>query len=481
MKIRLFILGIVAGGIFLGSCNDDMGLVGPSIQPKEDTPVLRADTFMLKASTVLLDSIYVKTASGLLGEIYDPLFGDLKADFICQFYAEDGFKFRQEPINGKIDSIQLRILYYNRDWIGDSLASMQATVYPVVKPLERNYYTNIDPAQYVDFNNSLASKTYSPRDLTVSDSLWNATTTSNGYITYSHPACIEIKLPVAFGQKFYDESINHPGYFANQDAFNKFLPGLYITNTFGSGNILSVNGAQVVIYYNYYVERPSTGAIDSAVIAYEMFPVTKEVIQMNRMQNAGLDKLLLPDDKYTYIKSPAGVATRLTIPIKEIKEKVEDRRINTFYFELKAMPQEDWKYALSAPGYVLLIPEDSVKTFFEKGKIEDNITTYLGTYNSASLLYFFTPITSTSTVATTVTTKTNLANLIKYQLLYAPDEDLNMLLIPVDRTVTTTSSSNGQVYVYTESINNYLKPASLTVRKDSLAMQVQVITSLYDE
>jgi hypothetical protein len=481
MKIRLFILGIVAGSIFLGSCNDDMGLVGPSIQPEEDTPVLRTDTFMLKASTVLLDSIYAKTATGLLGAIYDPLFGDLKADFICQFYVQDGFKFRHEPINGKIDSVQFRILYYNRDWIGDSLASMQATVYPVIKPLERNYYTNIDPAQYVDFNNPLASKTYSPRDLTVSDSLWNATTTSGSYIVHSYDARIEIKLPVSFGQKFYDESINHPEYFVNQDAFNRFFPGLHITNTFGSGNILSINETQIVIYYNYYAERSSTGAVDSAVIAYEVFPVTKEVIQMNHMQNAGLDKLLLPDDKYTYIKSPSGVATRLTIPIKEIKEKVEDRRVNTFYFDLKAMPQEDWKYALPAPEYVLLIPEDSVKTFFEKGKVEDNITTYLGTYNSASLLYFFTPVSSTSTVATGVTAKTNLANLIKYQLLYAPDEDLNMLLIPVDRTVTTTSSSNGQVYVYTESINNYLKPASLTLRKDSSAMQVQIITSVYDE
>ncbi|MDR0748048.1 MAG: DUF4270 domain-containing protein [Tannerellaceae bacterium] len=477
MKIKLFILGIVAGSIFLNSCNDDFGLVGPSIQPDEDTPTLKSDTFMLKASTVLLDSVYAKTATGLLGEIYDPLFGDLKADFICQFYVQDGFTFRHEPVDGKIDSVQFMLFYPNRDWIGDSLASMQATLYPVIKPLERNYYTNIDPAQYVDFNNPLASKTYSPRDQTVSDSLWNdvTVTTSGSYHTYD--AHIKIKLPVSFGQKFYDESINNPGYFANQEAFNNFFPGLYLTNTFGSGNILSVSDTRIVIYYNYYAKRASTGAVDSAVIAYEVFPVTKEVIQMNRMKNAGLDKLLVPNDRYTYIKSPAGVATRLTIPVKEIKEKIEGRRINTFYFELKTMPQDDWKYALSPPGNVLLIPEDSVKTFFEKGKTEDNITTYLGTYNSASLLYFFTPITSTSTVATSVTAKTNLANLIKYQLLYAPDEDLNMLVIPVSRTAVSTGTNT----IATESISNYLKPASLTLRTDSSTMQVQVITSIYDE
>ncbi|MDR1403623.1 MAG: DUF4270 domain-containing protein [Tannerellaceae bacterium] len=468
MKIRFFILGMVAGCILLNSCNDDMGRVGPSIQPSEDTPTIRTDTFMLKASTVLLDSIYAKTATGLLGEIYDPLYGYLKADFICQFYVQDGFTFRQKPVNGKIDSVQFRIFYSNREWIGDSLASMQATVYPVVKPLERNYYTNIDPARYVDFNNPLASKTYSPRDLTVSDSLWSATVASSSYTVYSYNARVEIKLPVSFGQKFYDESMANPASFVNQEAFNAFFPGLHITNTFGSGNILVINDTEIVIYYNYYTERLSTGAIDSAVIAYEVFPVTKEVIQMNRTQSADLDKLLIPNDNYTYIKTPAGVATRFTIPVKEIKEKVGDRRINTFYLELKAMPQDDWKYALSPPAYVLFLPEDSVKTFFEKGKIEDNITAYLGTYYPSSLLYSFTSDGSASPV------KTNLANLIRYQLLNDPDKDLNMLVIPVDRSVSSTAGT-------TESLSNYLKPASLALRKDSLAMQVQVITSVYDE
>jgi hypothetical protein len=479
MKIKLFILGMIAGTLFLNSCYDDFGLVGPSIQPEEDTPTIKADTFMLKASTVLLDSLYAKTATGLLGEIYDPLFGDLKADFICQFYVQDGFTFRHEPINGKIDSVLLFLFYPNRDWIGDSLASMQATVYPVIKPLERNYYTNIDPAHYVDFNNPLATKTYAPRDQSVSDSVWNATTTSGSYTVPAYNANIRIKMPLSFGQKFYDESKNNPGYFATQDAFNKFFPGLYITNTFGSGNILSLSDTRLVLYYNYNTTRPSTGVVDSVVIGNELFPVTREVIQMNHMKNAGLDKLLVPSDEYTYIKSPAGVATRITIPIKDIKEKVKDRRINTFYFELKAMPQDNWKYALSPPANLLLIPEDSVKTFFENGEIEDNVTTYLGTYYSPSLLYYFTPAPTTAGITSTPA-KTNMAGLIKYQLEHAPDKDLNMLLIPVDRTVMTTTSNN-TVYVFTESINNYLRPASLTLRKDSLTMQVQIITSIYDE
>jgi len=459
MKIKLFILGIVAGIMFLSSCNDDMGLVGPSMQPEEDTPTIRTDTFKLKASTVLLDSIYAKTATGLLGELYDPLFGNLKADFICQFYIQENFKFRQEPIDGKIDTVGLILSFPRSSWIGDSLAPMQATVYPVVKPLERKYYTNINPADYVNMQQPLGMQAYTARDMSISDS---------AYINSNFSPSVSILLPNEIGERFYKASMDGSGAFANQDRFNEFFPGLYVTNTFGSGSILVINDSRLYFSYRYYTERKSTGVKDSVVTMYELFPVTKEVIQMNRMQNADLDKLLAPNDDYTYLKSPAGVATRLTIPTKEIIEKVKDRRINTFFHQLKVMPQNDWKYALAPPTYVLMLPEDSAKTFFEKGKIEDNITTYLGTYNSTSLAYTFNDVSG------------NLANLIKYQMQYAPDKDLDMLIIPVERG-TTASGSGSSAVPTTESISNYLKPSGITIRKDPEVMQVQVITSIYDK
>ncbi|MDR0430948.1 MAG: DUF4270 domain-containing protein [Tannerellaceae bacterium] len=465
MKTKFFVLGIVSGILFLNSC-DDMGLVGPSMQPVEDTPNIFADTFMLKASTVTLDSVYAKTERGLLGEIYDPVFGNLKTDFICQFYIQEGFKFRQTPIDGKIDSIDLRVYYQSRNWIGDSLAAMKATIYPVIKQLDRNYYTNINPADYVDLNNPISSKIYTARDQTVSDSIWN----NFGTTWYTYNANIKFDLPVSLGQQFYDESVNNPASFANQNAFNDYFPGLYITTTFGSGNILSVDETEMTIYYRYYEIRPSTGVRDSIAHAIELFPVTKEVIQMNRSQHANLDKLLEPNDKYTYIKTPAGVCTRITFPTKEIIERIKGRRINTFHFQLKVMKEEQWKYALT-PTSLLLIHEDSVKTFFENRKVDDLITSYAAEYKSSTLTYDF----------TSGNINGNLANLIKFQIENAPDKDLNMLVIPIDRTTYQNSSSSYQPTTTTELISSYLRPSGVTLRKDPEVMQIQVITSAYNK
>ncbi len=458
MKIKLFVLGMVSGIFFLNSCNDDMGLVGPSIQPDEDTPTVYADTFLIEASTILLDSIYAKTAGGLLGELYDPLFGDLKSDYMSQFYSPEGFKFRQTPIDGKIDSIIFDVRYGQGKWIGDSLAIMQATVYPVVKSLDRNYYTNIDPTEYVNLQTPLGMQTYTARDLNVSDSAWFATDSYG----YTYIPSIRIKLPLELGQRFYNESVDNPSSFQNQTSFNNFFPGLYVTNTFGSGNILLVSDSRITIYYNYYGEN-SVGALDSIMTTSEVFPVTKEVIQMNRFRNTDISHLLEPNDQFTYLKSPAGVVTRLTIPAKEIISKIQGRNINNFYLTLKAMPQEQYKYALDYPANLLLVPENMVNTFFEEGKINNDTTTFAASYDSSKLTYTF----------------GNISNLLKYQMENAPDEDLNMVVIPVQRTFLT--DSYGNTTTTTATMGSYLIPSGVTLRKDREVMEVQIITSTYDD
>ncbi|MDH6305610.1 hypothetical protein M2459_002077 [Parabacteroides sp. PF5-5] len=451
MKIKLSILGVVLGIILLNACDDDMGLVGPSIQPEGDIPSVYTDTFAITASTVLIDSIYAKTATGLLGEIYDPLYGNLKSDYICQFYVQDGFKFAHEPIDGKIDSIDFTIYYTaTTGWLGDSLAAMEATIYPVVKALDRNYYTNIRPEDYADLRNPLGAQAYTARNMLLSDSLYAA----------DGPQLV-IRMPQEVGQRIYDETVNNPASFATQDAFNRFFPGLYITNTFGSGNILYVDASYMSIHYSYYVKSVSTGALDSAVYANEWFPVTKEVVQMNRIQNANIEQLLQPNDKYTYLKTPSGVYTKITIPTKDIISKINGREVNNFYMSFAPMPQPEWKYAFSRPTYLAMIPEDSVKTFFEEGKITNSISSYLLSYNADSAKYI----------------AGNVSNLLKYQMEYAPEDDLNMLLIPV--TCTFQTDYYGNATSTPAAISNFLRPSGVTLRKDSEVMRVQVISSEY--
>ena len=93
MKIKLFILGLSLGISILSGCNDDLTQVGTGIQPENDRPLVYADTFYMKAKTLQTDSVYARTIYGSLGEIYDPLYGTLKSDFMFQFYLQRHNRF----------------------------------------------------------------------------------------------------------------------------------------------------------------------------------------------------------------------------------------------------------------------------------------------------------------------------------------------------------------------------------------------------
>ncbi len=453
MKIKCLILGLILASICLGGCNDELSLVGPTIQPDSDKITVFTDTFNFEASTVLMNAVYARTDTSLLGEFYDPLYGTLKSDYICQFYCPDNFAFTYTPIDGMIDSVEFRI-YYNA-WIGDSLAPMRAQVYLVDKPLDKYYYTDMNPADYCDMQTLLGSQTYTARDMSVSDSLW-ATISAGGYTPN-----VRIRMPKEFGQKFYNETVNNRATFASQEAFNTFFPGLYVTNTFGTGSVLNVTKSYMSIYYKYIMEG-SKGQ-DSVVYTQESFSSTKEVIQLNRFLNSDIDKLVQPNENYTYLKTPAGVCTRLVLPVKEIAPVVKDRILNNLTLRIQAMPQNDWRYALEPPQYLLLIPEDSVKTFFEKSQIPDNVSTYATTtpFWQTSPLYEF----------------NNISNLLTYQLAKAPDKDLVMWLIPIN---LTQSYNSYYQTTFTTAVSNFLSPSGVTLRKDDDLRKLVVTSSRYN-
>ena len=111
---------------------------------------------------------------------------------------------------------------------------------------------------------------------------------------------------------------------------------------------------------------------------------------------------------------------------------------------------------------VLILPEDSVKNFFETNQIEDINTSYVAKYVSSTLSYSF----------------GNISNLLKDQLANGDKKDVNLLVIPIKRQVTTTGS-----YYYTStvtsSIGNYMSPSGTKLRKDGDKTQIIVTSCRY--
>jgi hypothetical protein len=451
--------------LLLSSCNDTLSEVGTSILPPEDVITVQTDTFTLTAQTIQLDSVYAKTTQCLLGQMYDPLYGSIKADFLCQFYCEENFRFANTPYQDKIDSMELVVMYFNSSWYGDTLAPMQASVYEINKPLKRNFYTNDNPENYSNMSQPLGRQTYTAYDL----SLYDSVAAVAGNLHY-----ITVKLPTELGQKFYDETVNNPSTFASQEAFNQFFPGVYVTTTFGSGSLIRTEGENIFlrIYYNYLTQ--DTLGQDTLIRAAAIFTNSKEVIQISRFENQNTDNLFVPNNTHTFVKSPAGVCTRLTIPTSQIAQKIDvkNRYINDFTLNLHYLPTEEWNFALAPPEHLLLIPEDSVKTFFEEERVENNQSIYVS-YGSGIGSYV-TPVGVNS--ATRTYNFGNISALIKSYIEQAPEKDLNVLIIPVTRTSTLVQQS---VYA-TTGMTNSLVPSGIKIRIDEDYMKVVAVSSEYE-
>ena len=465
-------------GLFLCSCDDTLTKVGTTIQPPEDLITVYTDTFQMKASTVLLDSIYAKTSDCLLGEMYDPVFGLVKADLLCQFYCEEGYRFYETPYNNNVDSVELFIFYpldanNSITAYGDTLSPMQVTVYPLNKPLKRNFYTNEDPENYCDMQNPLGSATYTLFDLAVPDSVRFST-------DYSFVPFIRVKLPTELGQRLYDETIQNPSTFDNQDSFNNFFPGVYITNTYGSGCLLKTAGENIALRIFYTIPyEPDDGSSDPFRTVTEWFYVSKDVVQINRFKNNNLNQLLEDHPSYSYVKSPAGVCTKLVLPTTQISQEIDinERFINGFTLTLRYLPEDEWNYAYYPPQHLLLIPEDSVISFFENANVENNITSYIsfspgdsnGDYASSNA----TPSGYSS--GTRTYAFGNISRLLKAHIENSPDKDLSLLLIPVTRRYATYN-----YMYYTTGISHSFFLSGVKIRTEDEYMKVVVLSSKYE-
>ena len=96
-------------------------------------------------------------------------------------------------------------------------------------------------------------------------------------------------------------------------------------------------------------------------------------------------------DTCTYLKTPAGIYTEVTLPIDEIKKGHENDTITSAKVAFTRMRSRSntSEVILEEPTRLLLIERDSLYSFFENNGTPDNITSYLATYNSSQKTYSF--------------------------------------------------------------------------------------------
>lgn len=459
MSIKKYLFnGLLSAMVLFGivACNDTLDQVGFTIQPDGDRLSLSTDTLLLSAHSVKVDSIYLSSQYPVLGEYADPVFGHMKADYAGEFYLPETISFKDGAV---IDSVSLQISYASI--VGDSLAPMRLSVYELNRTLPANKtYSNVEASAYADLSAPIGSARFTGKNATYTTEQYQSGYTTQTVTIYQ----INVDLPKTMGEEFLAEYLK-PGHgsVANQEAFRKFFPGVYVTTDFGGSTMLNVNMTSLYFHYHYLDKNGSSTKTDTIRTARTRLNITPEVTQLNYVQNLNNGTYNASIDK-SYVKSPAGVFTEIEMPISQLNEKLKNRALNLANFSVSADPKafENEQVKLSPPKYLLLINKEDLNGFFEKRSLPNNITSFVGAFNASTYSYDF----------------GNIASMINYynEKNNGAPFDLTYYLIPVDAEYSSDTSSSSQSLT---AITHQSMPTGVVLNTEKGGLKLEVIFSSF--
>lgn len=447
INIHVILAAIMAVGFV--ACDDTTDDIGQSIISHGEKLDIMTDTFnVLGSRTIVADSVLANSVTGYLGRVKDPETGALTtADFMSQFRIQDNYRFPSiDSIASKdadglalSDSCFLQLNFYG--YFGDSLSQMKLTAYEMDHPLEENtnYYSNYDLEKlgYIRKNGLTQSRSYTLANMSFSDDTRNSSDYQNNLI-------LRLNKPYTdkngntynnYGTYIMRMYYQHPEYFRNSYTFTKYVcPGFYLKTTGGEGVLAYVNLSNLYVYFQYQED-------DTTVVTGQaMMAGTEEVLQSTHIVNDGSKMAqLASDDECTYVKSPAGLFTEITLPVNEIMQGHEQDSLSSVKLVVSRLAnQEHSRYSLSVPGYLLLLPKSDMYSFFEDGDLPDNKTSYLVAYGGAT---------------TNAYTFNNIEGVVRYMYdnRASGDADWNkVVLIPVTPSYTTRTSYGTTTQVLTK-------------------------------
>lgn len=440
----------------LAACSDDTASIGTDVMPKSDNITALSATYQITSSTVKVDSVLANTSQSQLGSIIDPeMRVRTTCDFLAQFHMPDNFALPKQGViytneEGKAmaDSCYLRIFF--DEYYGDSLATMKLRVQELdtTRVMEENvnYYTNINPADYVNSESSVKkSVSYTVKDLSVSESQNNGT---------KYYRSIRVKLPDSYGDFLLNTYYAHPEYFTNSYSFiHHVCPGFYFEHTGGTGSMITAKMMSLDVYFRYHSKTDEGN--DTIVDGMQRMGATEEVIQNTRIENDyPLDKTIeeLNNQACTYLKTPTGLFTEVTLPVSDIVagEHYTDslNQVKIVFRRYNSTSTSDFK--LPKPQYVLLVRKSQMKSFFEEDKLSNSTDSYLSEYNSTNNVYQFSNISALITLlknerdngAGVVAGESEDSRNTKYAAWEAENPDWNkVIIIPVNAEYTTKTNS----------------------------------------
>lgn len=387
MKILRLLTVLVIAALTFAACDDTTEGIGGSITNKIDNINISDSAFNVTTKSIVAGAVLSRNNTGLIGKMKDPETGNyVKGDYMTQLsvlptFSVDTLDYIKQANNGSIEADSCYLLVsYNASY-GDTIAPMKVTAYEMTKPMseDQEYYSDYDAfkERWVSENNQHWSSNYN---------LSNTSDVKNFKIYLNKEYKKGGKTYKNYGSYIMQTYAEHPEYFKTNFKFlHNVCPGFYIKNVGGTGNMAKIWNTELIFYWTRHktINKDST----AVSIGYNRFDGTEEVLQLNKIENdtENLKKLASKDqEKCTYLKSPAGIFTEVTLPIKDIMKGHEKDTLNTATISFPRLnnENEDNPYNFATPSTILMVQKDSLQSFFEKSKLADSRTSYTASYSS---------------------------------------------------------------------------------------------------
>lgn len=390
MKILRLLTVLVIAALTFAACDDTTEEIGGSITNKIDNINISDSAFNVTTKSIVAGAVLSRNNTGLIGNMKDPETGNyVKGDYMTQLsvlptFSVDTLDYIKQANGGSIEADSCYLLVsYNASY-GDTIAPMKVTAYEMTKPMaeDQEYYSdyNAFDHDWVSENNQHWSSNYN---------LSNTSDVKNFKIYLNKKYEKDGKTYKNYGSYIMQTYAEHPEYFkTNYKFLHNVCPGFYIKNVGGTGNMAKIWNTELIFYWTRHKTiKAKDGVTDSTVvgIGYNRFDGTEEVLQLNMIQNDKESmKQLASQKNWTYLKSPAGIFTEVTLPIEDIMKGHEKDTLNTATISFPRLnnADEDNPYNFATPSTILMVQKDSLKSFFEKSKLADSRTSYTASYSS---------------------------------------------------------------------------------------------------
>ncbi|MBD5367304.1 MAG: DUF4270 domain-containing protein [Bacteroides sp.] len=420
---RFSLTALTTVAVALSSC-DNSDEIGASIIT-DDISIVNEDDFTIAGKSIRNEQVQSRTTMQLIGSIDATEYGSLYSDFVTQFMPASSI----ETEGVIVDGITLRMaIPKSTGYVGDTIVPMGLEVYELTDNLKYPIYSSFgdEVANYYNPSKPIASKVYNFNTAGLSDSI--------KALAYFE---IPVDLPKSLAQRLFDIYVEDKNNYLIPEQFAKKFHGLYVKSNYGDGRVVKIGATMMSL--KYHIDGKTDEGKDTTYnYVGDYYGVSPEIITNNNITYRMSKDL---EDRYTsgenLLVAPIGLDMEIKFPINDIRSTYLEGAgrvavINSLSFSL---PVEEISndYGITPPPYILMVRSDKKNEFFAKNQITDNLTSFLGTYNSTDKCYNFPDM------------RAYLTESVKNDK-PATEEEYTFTITPV--TVNTETESSSSYYYY---------------------------------